>query len=376
MEELSISRLRVLLTPASSRRAKLVEPLRAVGTDLRVVPARARGRLGLLRNMATAFSAAAFTSADVVLADEAVTFVATAAWRGARLRGRPFILRARGDWFQEAEDKASRGEMGAAGSPRAHRLFRRCFESADGIIPVSEALGEILRARMDLDPERMIAIPPPTDTERFHPADEAERSRIKTELGYECAHLLPVVTGFQFAQKVAGVERFLPLLRALVDAREDTTVVIAGDGPLHAEFLERNRELLDHPHLLTPGFVKGVERLYRCASFVPFFSLLDACPNVLPEAWASGRAVVVNDYAPLTENLREGETGLVLREPDDVAGCLETMTHLLDDEPLRESMGEAGRRVAEEQFAPAAIGAWLSDAITTLAGLDKSRGDR
>ncbi len=369
--------MRVLLTPASPRtQTKLVDPLRAVGVDVRVTPARARGRLGLLRNMAAAFTAAACASADVVLTDEAVTFGATAAWRGARLRGRPFILRPRGDWFQEADDKAARGQMGAAGTPRAHRLFRRCFESATGIIPVSEALGDILTGRMDLDPERMIAIPPPTDTERFHPVDEVERSRIKTELGYECAHLLPVVTGFQFAQKVAGVEQFLPALRALVDAREDTIVVIAGDGPMHAEFAERNAELLDHPRLLAPGFVKGVERLCRCASFIPFFSLLDACPNVLPEAWASGRAVVVNDYAPLTENLREGETGFVLREPGDIAGCLEIMTHLLDDEPLRESMGEAGRRVAEEQFAPAAIGTRLADAIAALAGLSKSRGDR
>ena len=359
--------MRVLLTPASPRtQTKLVEPLRAVGTDVRVTPARARGRLGLLRNMMSAFTSAACASADVIFTDEAVTFAAAAAWRGAQLRGRPFILRPRGDWFQEAEDKAERGQMGAAGSPHAHRLFRRCFESATGIIPVSEALGDILLARMDLDRERMIVVPPPTDIERFRPADEAEVARLKTELGYECAHLLPVVTGFQFAQKVAGVERFLPALRALVDAREDTTVVIAGDGPMHSEFIERNRELLDHERLLAPGFVKGVERLYRCAGFVPFFSLLDACPNVLPEAWASGRPVVVNDYAPLLENLREGETGFVLREADDIAGTLEIMNRLLDDEPLRERMGEAARRVAEEQFAPEAIGARLSDAIAKL----------
>lgn len=369
--------MRVLLTPMSPRsQAKIVEPLRAVGTDLRVTPARARGRVGLLRNMATAFTATTFTSADVVLTDEAVTFAATAAWRGARLRGRPFILRPRGDWFQEAEDKAERGQMGAAGSPRAHRLFRRCFESATGLIPVSEALGEILRARMDLDRERMIAVPPPTDIERFRPADDAEVARLKAELGYECAHLLPVVTNFQFAQKVAGVESFLPALRALVDARNDTIIVIAGDGPVHDEFVERNRELLDHPRLRAPGFVKGVERLYRCASFVPFFSLLDACPNVLPEAWASGRPVLVNDYAPLLENLREGETGFVLREPDDIAGSLDTMNRLLDDGALRERLGETSRRVAEEQFAPGVIGARLSDAIATLAGLSKTRGDR
>ncbi len=367
--------MRVLLTPASPRAQKLVEPLRAIGTDLRVVPARARGRLGLLRNMATAFTAAACASADVVLTDEAVTFVATAAWRGARLRGRPFILRARGDWFQEAEDNAQHGQIGAAGTARAHRLFRRCFRSASGLIPVSEALTEILVARMSLDRDRMITVPIPTDIERFHPADDAEVTRLKAELGYECAHLLPVVTSFQFAQKVAGVERFLPALRALVDARDDTTVIIAGDGPMRSEFIQRNRELFDHPRMFAPGFVEGVERLYRCASFVPYFSLLDACPNVLPEAWASGQPVVVNDYAPLLENLREGETGFVLREPEDISGCLEIMNSLLDDGALRERMGAAGRCVAEERFSPEAIGVRLADAIATLAGLSNTRGD-
>ncbi len=368
--------MRALVTPTSRRAlTETVEPLRLAGVDVRVTPADAHGRLGLARNMIASFTAAACGPADVVLTDEAVTFVATAAWRGARLRGRPFILRPRGDWFQEAEDKAKRGQMGAAGSPRAHRLFRRCFESATGIIPVSEALGDILAARMDLDRERMIAIPIPVDTDRFHPADEAEVARLKAELGYQSAHVLPLVTNFQFAPKVAGVERFLPALRALVDAREDTTVVIAGDGPLHSEFIERNCELLDHPRMFAPGFVEGVERLYRCASFVPYFSLLDGCPNVLLEAWASGRPVVVNDYAPLLENLREGETGFVLREAGDIAGRLEIMNRLLDDGALRERMGQAGRRVAEEQFAPEVIGTRLSDAITTLAGIRRTRGD-
>ena len=372
-----MSGLRVLLTPASQRaQAETVNPLRLAKVDVRVTPpANARGRLDLMRNMMTAFTAGCCASADVVLTDTVITLAAVAASRAARMRGRSFMLRPRGDWFQEAEDRARRGQVRATGSPRTQRLFRRCFRSATGIIPVSRTLGANLAARLDLDRERVIPVPIPTDIERFHPADDAEVSRLKAELGYEAPHVLPVVTHFQFAQKVAGVEQFLPALRALVDARADTMVVIAGDGPLHSEFLERNHDLLDHPRLLAPGFVNGIEELYRCASFIPYFSLLDGCPNVLLEAWASGQPVVLNDYAPLLENLREGETGFVLREADDIAGCLEIMNRLLDDGALRERMRKAARRVAEEQFAPEVIGARLAASIATLANNADAAGD-
>jgi len=272
----------------------------------------------------------------------------------------------RQDWWQETDEGIASGRIGAAGSPRALRAFRECYEAATGVIPVGASLGQDLLGKLNLEPARVVPVPIATDPERFRPAEDGEAEAIKREFGYEHAHVLPVVTNFLFDRKLEGVELFLPALRALVEERTDTLVVIAGGGALHDEFLERNRSLLDHPRLVAPGFVKGVERLYRVGSFVPYFSLLDGCPNVLLEAWASGQAVVVNDYAPLLENLREGETGMVLRDPQNVDRCVEVFNHLLDNDDLRRSMGESSRRVVEDEFTPLAIGRRLLKAIEGL----------
>lgn len=355
--------MRVLIAPASARaRVKIAEPLELAGVEVEMSRASdSRGKRELLRDALASLGRAAVSRADVVLTDMVMTFPAVAAGLGARLRDRPFVLRPRGDWWQEHEDLRQRGELGLAGSRWAIKLFEGCLRSAAAILPVSETLKQMLLQHMDLDPHRIIPIPIPVNTERFQPA--ADPAALKRELGYDHEHLVALVTNFTFLKKVAAVERFLPPLRRLVEEREDTAVVIAGDGDVRADFMARNRDLLDHPRLILAGYVDNVERLYQCSDFVPFFSFLDACPNVPLEAWACERPVVVNDYAPLTEHLREGETGYVVGNDADPEECLPIFNRLLDDAELRRTMGESGRRVVLERFTPEVIGQRLAEAL-------------
>ena len=124
--------------------------------------------------------------------------------------------------------------------------------------------------------------------------------------------------------------------------------------------------MLEHPRLLAPGHINCVERLYQCSDFLAFFSLLDGCPNVPLEAWASGLPVVVNDYAPLTEHLREGETGHCVGNDADPDECLPIFNRLLDDADLRQAMGRRARAIVVEEFAPEVIGARLARALVSV----------
>jgi len=358
--------MRVLIAPAAARaRVKIAEPLERVGVEVEMcVASDSPRRRELLGDLFASLSRAAMTAADVVLTDMAMTFPAVAAGLGASLRGRPFVLRPRGDWWQEHEDLRQRGKLGLAGGAWAIELFEGCFSKAAAILPVSETLKQMLLEHVDLDSERMTPVPVPINTERFRPA--ADPAAIKRELGYDYEHVVALVTNFAFLKKVAAVERFLPVLRRLVEEREDTAVVIAGGGDLRADFIARNREVFEHARLLAPGYVSDVERLYQCSDFVPFFSFLDACPNVPLEAWACETPVVVNDYAPLMEHLREGETGYVVGNNADPEECLPIFNRLLDDPQLRRTMGERGRRIVMETFTPEIIGQRLARALESV----------
>ncbi len=355
--------MRVLIAPAARRaRVKIAEPLQRVGVEVEMCVASDTPHKGeLLRDAIAGLTRTAISTADVVLTDMVMTFPAVAASLGASLRGRPFVLRPRGDWWQEHEDLRLRGELGLAGSRWAVELFEDCFRSAAAILPVSETLKQMLLEHIVVDPNRMIPVPIAINTERFRPARDP--AVVKRELGYKHEHIVALVTNFTFLKKVAAVERFLPALRALVEQREDTAVVIAGDGDVRPNFMAGNRDLLNHPRLILAGYVDRIERLYQCSDFVPFFSFLDACPNVPLEAWACARPVVVNDYPPLTEHLRESETGYVVANNADPHECLPIFNRLLDDAELRRTMGERGRKLVTQTFAPEVVGQRLAEAL-------------
>ncbi|WP_339910226.1 glycosyltransferase family 4 protein [Symmachiella dynata] len=85
----------------------------------------------------------------------------------------------------------------------------------------------------------------------------------------------------------------------------------------------------------------------------------DICvvPTIVPdglsrtsvEAMGAGLPVVASDIGGLPYSVIDGVTGLLCR-PGDVNEWVRTLTRLIDDPALRQSMGAAGRRQFEERF--------------------------
>lgn len=75
----------------------------------------------------------------------------------------------------------------------------------------------------------------------------------------------------------------------------------------------------------------------------------EGLPKVLIEAAACGRAVVTTDMPGCRDAIDPGKTGLLVpaRDPKALAQVLQ---RLLEDAPLRRTMGEAGRALAEKAF--------------------------
>lgn len=259
----------------------------------------------------------------------------------------------RGDPWQEYEDQAGRG--GKSGLKAAFDAWaaRKNAHLVDLILPLSATLREWVLEKIDVAPEKMVTVPLAVNCDPFREPRSTERP---AEWQYD--HLISLGTMFTFRQKIAGVELFLPLLRAIVE-KYNAGVVIAGDGPLREQFLESNRALLDHPAIHVPGYVKDMPSLYRWSDFVCHFSLLDAMPKVPLEAWCCGLPVVVNDYKPLTEHVRQGVNGYILPGGGSVEEWMPVIDRLITDAEHRRELGENGRRLVEEQFVPRAIGARL-----------------
>ena len=254
-----------------------------------------------------------------------------------------------------------------------------------GRIPGSkQALGHVLRGASHViaaggypaaeaehaagQPLPITVVPPGVDVERFRPLTDAERRAAREH------HDLPID-----AELIVSISRLVPrkgfdtAIRAvakLAPNRPDLVLAIAGRGRDQAR-LERLVDELEAPVRFL-GRVPNDElpALYGCADL---FTML--CRNrwggleqegfgiVFVEAAACGVPQVAGDTGGAAEAVADGETGLVMRQPDDVEAAAAAFESLLDDDTRRASMAAASRARAVEEFSYDRLAARLGKAL-------------
>lgn len=295
---------------------------------------------------------AAETGAELVVLDPALPLGLV----GPRLRSAPYALVLHGaEVTVPGRVPVSREVLGSV--LRGARLV-----VAGGGYPAAEASHA---AGRELP---VVVVPPGVDTERFRPLDDDQRLAARHRFG------LP-----DDARLVVSISRLVPrkgmdvLIRAaalLAPRRPDLVVAIGGDG--------RDRSRLDRLVAATGAPVRllgriphdDLPRLYGCADL---FAML--CRNrwagleqegfgiVFVEAAATGVPQVAGDSGGAAEAVAHGETGYVVRRPDDPAACADAMARLLDDPARRQRMGAASRERVEAELSWDALAAKLDQAL-------------
>ena len=176
---------------------------------------------------------------------------------------------------------------------------------------------------------------PGVDTDAFHPGD-APRERFVLTVGEQ----LPT-KGFDWSIRAVG---------AIPEAKRPKLVWVGNRAqPQEAAYLRRIaaacrvdldvRERTPDPEL---------KRLFQTASALIYTPHLEPFGLAAIEAMASGTPVVAVREAGPAETVVDGVTGfLCAREPEELG---EALLRLLDDAPLRERMGQAGREHTMANF--------------------------
>jgi glycosyltransferase involved in cell wall biosynthesis len=157
------------------------------------------------------------------------------------------------------------------------------------------------------------------------------------------------------AGRMTRTKGFDRLMRACSAANReglDLRLTILGRGSMEGELRNLGAELGLNDRLCMPGWVSQDElRTHLRAAHV--FALLadtsfhDGLPNVVLEAMACGRPVILSPLPAANEIVADGTEGFVLRHPDDVAGFVQSVGRLTTDPTLLATMGEAARRRVE-----------------------------
>jgi phosphatidylinositol alpha-1,6-mannosyltransferase len=201
-----------------------------------------------------------------------------------------------------------------------------------------------------------VVVPPGVDVDRFAPLDGQARRAARSALGLPLADTLILSVSRLVPRK--GMDVLIEATASLAERRRRLHLAIAGDG--------RDRKRLERLALRTGAPVTFLGRvadadlpsLYASADL---FAML--CRNrwagleqegfgiVFLEAAAAGVPQVAGDSGGASEAVADGETGVVVHDPDNPEAVHHALARLVDHEELRVRMGTAARERAVTEFA-------------------------
>ncbi|MGE3277239.1 MAG: glycosyltransferase [Vicinamibacterales bacterium] len=226
-------------------------------------------------------------------------------------------------WFQKAAD-------------------RLLAPHTDLAIAVSESTAEFtIRARlMPAERTRVVYLGAPLD-EFARPRSPGEIAAARAALGIPAdAYAIGTVTRLMPSK---GNEYLVAAAPAILAARPDARIYIAGEGELQGELETQARALSLGDRLVFLGFQRDVGAVLSAYDQVVFPSLWEGTPLTAFEALAMGKPIVATDADGLLDILTDDKDARIVPKRD-AAALAAAVLEVAGDPTLAARLGEAARR--------------------------------
>ena len=215
--------------------------------------------------------------------------------------------------------------------------IRFAVHHADALVVISAATREAILRTVGGDPERFHVAHLGVDDEVFHPADDAERVRVRTSLGLGDRPYVAFLGTLEPRKNVPALVR--GWVRAVADRPDPPALVLAGGRGWDEDVAPAIASVPAHLTVLRPGYLPlgDLAGLLSGAEVVVYPSLGEGFGLPVLEAMACGAAVLT------TRELSLPEVGgdAVGYSGTDEASIADALGLLLDDADLRSRLGRA-----------------------------------
>jgi glycosyltransferase involved in cell wall biosynthesis len=225
------------------------------------------------------------------------------------------------------------------------RMVEKVVECADKVFAASTFVyQEALNA--GCEQERLVLLPNGVDMRRFNP--EINGAIMAKRLGIEKQ---PIVFTLRAHDPKNGIEYLIRAIPQVVKEMPEVIFVIGGDGPLRTFHEALARKLNIYKSCIFVGRIPQGELPYyysACDIFV-IPSVTEAFGIVTVEAMACGRPVIGTNVGGIQDIVRDRASGFLVR-PRDSNEIADRIIALIENPKLRRTMGNKGRKIAEENF--------------------------
>ncbi len=219
-------------------------------------------------------------------------------------------------------------------------FFKSCgAASSDRTIVPSNWLKEKLVHHHQVPEHHLEVIPNGINPARFFPVPP--RHKLPSE------PTIFICTARLSAEK--GHFYLLEALAKLMRVRSDWQCWLVGNGPLRKKLRLQCLRLGLQNHVVFMGNRNDVPQLLQRADIFVMASVKDIFPYAVLEAQMAGKPVVVTNAGGISEMVHHGVTGL-LSPAGQSEEMYENMKLLLENEHLRQSIAENGRKLALEKW--------------------------
>jgi len=219
----------------------------------------------------------------------------------------------------------------------------KILKMANQIIVLSSAQKEAL-AKFHLQRKVMI-VPNMIDAEKF-----SQNRKCKERLPVPPQHMaLLFVASIFFKEK--GVWETLQALSLIVKKHSKISLLLVGGDKEEYEMKRYSQEKGLQDSVIFTGNLSGQDLIdVFCSSnifILPSYS--EGFPLVILEAMAAGLPIIATPVGAIPEIIEEGINGFLV-PPRDPSGLAEKIIFLIENKPLRESMGENNVRKIREKY--------------------------
>ena len=270
----------------------------------------------------------------------------------------PFLVRLRGGMWRETSDRRQLKPFPLKQLYSIYQRFcrHRALSLADGIITVSYFLKNQIICNTDIHVDKIMVVYNPINFAAF---DETQKGNFRKNLNIsENDKIIVMVTNFHYYKKYMGITYYLSAILQVLRENNNWYLIIAGAG---YSFERARKSILEmvpediKDRIIFTGYYEPIEEAFVDADVVLHLAFRETAPNVVLEAQAAGKPVVVNDFGGMPELLqnRYNEPSCVVKE---VSELYEGLKVLVDSEKLRKSIGRKNRQAVEKKFTYESIG--------------------